>query len=106
VSIKDVAEMIAEAFEFKGKLLFDTTKSDGQYKKTVPSFVPTILCLCFEKPSFGQASNAKLLRLNPDVKFLSMKEGIKRLENASCSLSTAALRSVEWFKANYDTLRK
>jgi len=57
VSIKDVAEMIAEAMGFQGKLIFDTTKSDGQFKKT--------------------ASNKKLLSLNPNVKFTPIREAIK-----------------------------
>ena len=34
VSIKDVVEMVAEACKFKGKIVFDTTKADGQFKKT------------------------------------------------------------------------
>jgi len=34
VPIGDVARMIADAMEFKGKLVFDTSKSDGQFKKT------------------------------------------------------------------------
>lgn len=37
---------------------FDTTKSDGQYKKT--------------------AANGKLRALLPDYKFTSMKEGLKK----------------------------
>lgn len=58
VSIKDVVETIAEAMDFKGKIHFDTTKADGQFKKT--------------------ANNAKLMSLRPDYKFTSMKEGIKK----------------------------
>jgi GDP-L-fucose synthase len=58
VSIKDVVEMIAEAADFKGTLIFDTTKSDGQFKKT--------------------ASNAKLMSILPDFKFTPMKEGIRQ----------------------------
>mmetsp|Transcript_18355 Transcript_18355/g.52507 ORF Transcript_18355/g.52507 Transcript_18355/m.52507 type:complete len:318 (-) Transcript_18355:94-1047(-) len=58
VSIKDVAEMIAEAMEFKGKVVFDTTKADGQFKKT--------------------ASNAKLRSYLPDYKFTPIREGIKK----------------------------
>jgi len=57
VSIRDVAEMVAEAMNFKGKLIFDTSKSDGQFKKT--------------------ASNKKLLSLNPNVKFTPIREAIK-----------------------------
>ncbi len=34
VTIKEVAMSIVEAMGFKGKVLFDSTKADGQYKKT------------------------------------------------------------------------
>jgi len=47
--------MIAEAMEFKGNIVFDDTKADGQYKKT--------------------ASNEKLMKLRPDFRFTSMKDG-------------------------------
>merc|ERR1712100_839786 len=57
VSIKDVVHMVAEAAEFKGKIVFDTTKSDGQFKKT--------------------ACNDKLKRLLPDFKFTPIRQGIK-----------------------------
>lgn len=72
VSIKDVVEAIASATEFKNAIVWDTSKSDGQYKKT--------------------ASNAKLMKLNPDFKFTPMTEGIKQ--------------SVQWFNDNYDLARK
>lgn len=58
VSIKEVAELVAEAMGFEGKLVCDTTKADGQFKKT--------------------ASNAKLRTLLPDYKFTPMKEGVKK----------------------------
>jgi len=58
VSIGDVAKMIAKAMDFQGELTFDTTKSDGQFKKT--------------------ADNSKLMGLYPEFQFLSMEEGIKR----------------------------
>jgi len=57
ISIKDAAEMIVEAMEVNG-YEFDSTKSDGQYKRT--------------------ASNAKLRKLWPDFKFTPMKEAIKQ----------------------------
>eukprot|EP00475_Leptophrys_vorax_P010615 TRINITY_DN171_c0_g1_i5.p2 TRINITY_DN171_c0_g1~~TRINITY_DN171_c0_g1_i5.p2 ORF type:complete len:174 (+),score=61.26 TRINITY_DN171_c0_g1_i5:579-1100(+) len=72
VSIKDVVEAIVKAMEFTGEVIWDSTKSDGQYKKT--------------------ASNKKLMTLNPSFKFTSMEDGIKK--------------AVDWFVANYDTLRK
>eukprot|EP01104_Vermistella_antarctica_P002482 TRINITY_DN12721_c0_g1_i1.p1 TRINITY_DN12721_c0_g1~~TRINITY_DN12721_c0_g1_i1.p1 ORF type:complete len:339 (-),score=102.56 TRINITY_DN12721_c0_g1_i1:104-1066(-) len=58
VSIKDVALLIAEAMEFKGKVVFDTEKADGQFKKT--------------------ASNEKLVKLNPEFKFTTMAEGLRQ----------------------------
>lgn len=57
VSIAQLAEGIASAFNFKGKLAFDITKADGQYKKT--------------------ASNRKLRNLIPDFQFTSFNEAIK-----------------------------
>jgi len=57
VSIADVAIMIAKAMNFTGNIVFDTTKADGQYKKT--------------------ASNAKLRTYLPDYKFKSIKDGIQ-----------------------------
>jgi GDP-L-fucose synthase len=58
VSIKDVVHMIAKAMDYKGELIFDTDKADGQFKKT--------------------ANNAKLRSLLPDFKFMPMEEGIKK----------------------------
>ena len=57
VSIAHLAESIAKAFEFKGKIKFDTSKADGQFKKT--------------------ASNAKLRRLLPHFQFKNFDEAIK-----------------------------
>jgi len=57
VSIKEVAEMVLEAFKFKGEVKFLTDKADGQFKKT--------------------ASNAKLRRYLPEFKFVPTKEAIK-----------------------------
>mmetsp|Transcript_10493 Transcript_10493/g.31340 ORF Transcript_10493/g.31340 Transcript_10493/m.31340 type:complete len:317 (-) Transcript_10493:24-974(-) len=58
VSIRDVALWIAEAMKFEGEVVFDTSKADGQYKKT--------------------ASNAKLAGLKPDYKFTEMKDGLQK----------------------------
>jgi len=44
--------------EFKGNIVFDTSKADGQFKKT--------------------ANNGKLKALNGDFKFTPMKEGLKQ----------------------------
>lgn len=57
VSIKQLAEELVKAFDFKGKIVFDTTKADGQYKKT--------------------ASNAKLRKYLPDFEFTQFSEAIK-----------------------------
>jgi GDP-L-fucose synthase len=34
ISIKEAAEAVVEAMELKGEVVFETTKSDGQFKKT------------------------------------------------------------------------
>lgn len=57
VSIADVARYVAEAMDFKGQIVFDTTKSDGQYKKT--------------------ASNKKLRELYPEFQFTPIQEGLR-----------------------------
>lgn len=57
VSIKDAALTVAGAFDFKGEVIFDTTRSDGQYKKT--------------------ASNAKLKKYLPDFEFTPFKQAVK-----------------------------
>ncbi|MDR3646679.1 MAG: GDP-L-fucose synthase [Candidatus Babeliales bacterium] len=58
VSIKDVVNEIVEAMDFKGPVIFDRSKPDGQYKKT--------------------ASNKKLRSLVPDFEFISLKDGMKK----------------------------
>ncbi|KAK7071844.1 GDP-L-fucose synthase [Halocaridina rubra] len=57
VSIKEAAEMVVEAFNFKGEVIYDSTKSDGQFKKT--------------------ASNAKLRKYLPNFNFTPIRQGIK-----------------------------
>ncbi|XP_026840632.1 probable GDP-L-fucose synthase [Drosophila persimilis] len=57
VTIFEVAQAIATAFEFKGKLVCDTSKADGQFKKT--------------------ASNAKLRSLLPEYTFTDFESAIK-----------------------------
>ena len=62
VSIKDIAYMIANAFNIdSNKIIFDTEKSDGQYKKT--------------------ANNNKLRKLLPNYKFTNIKDGIENTCN-------------------------
>lgn len=57
VSIKELAEMVVEETGFKGSVTHDTTKADGQFKKT--------------------ASNAKLRSYLPDFKFTPIRQGIR-----------------------------
>ena len=57
VEIGYVAKLIADAMEFKGNLIFDATKPEGQ----------------FRKPS----SNEKLKKYLPDFKFTPIEVGIK-----------------------------
>ena len=58
VPIKDVAYAVAKAMKFDGEVVFDTTKADGQFKKT--------------------ACNKKLRGLRPDYKFTNMEEGVQK----------------------------
>jgi GDP-L-fucose synthase len=61
VSIKELVLVIADAVGFKGKIVFDATKPDGQYRK------PT--------------DNSKLLELRPNFKFTPLEEGIEKSVN-------------------------
>jgi len=58
VSIKDVALAVVKAMKFEGEVVFDDSKSDGQFKKT--------------------ASNKKLRGLKPGHEFIGIEEGIQR----------------------------
>ena len=49
--------MVTKAFKFEGNTVHDTTRSDGQFKKT--------------------ASNAKLRKYLPDFKFTPMEQAIQ-----------------------------
>ncbi|RLN13904.1 hypothetical protein BBJ28_00023820 [Nothophytophthora sp. Chile5] len=57
VSIGEVARQVAKAMDFRGEVVFDTTKADGQFKKT--------------------ARNAKLRRLLPGFQFTPIGEGLR-----------------------------
>ncbi|NWR40571.1 FCL synthase, partial [Tachuris rubrigastra] len=57
VSIREAAEAVAEAMDFRGELVFDPTKADGQFKKT--------------------ASNAKLRRYLPGFQFTPFRKAVK-----------------------------
>jgi len=58
VSIRDVAIMIAKSYNYSDRIVFDTSFSDGQFKKT--------------------ADNSKLKSLNLELKFTNIKEGINK----------------------------
>ena len=58
VSIKDVALAVAKAMKFEGEVVFDTSKADGQFKKT--------------------ACNKKLRKYRADYKFTTMEDGIQK----------------------------
>jgi GDP-L-fucose synthase len=57
ISIKDLVDLLVKEFEFKGKVIFDTSKPDGQYRK----------------PS----DNSKLKSYLPNFQFTSIEDGIK-----------------------------
>jgi len=56
VSIEQAARAVVKGMKFTGEVKFDTTKSDGQFRKP--------------------ASNAKLLKLLPEYKFTSLEDGL------------------------------
>nr|XP_054608005.1 GDP-L-fucose synthase isoform X2 [Nothobranchius furzeri] len=57
VSIKEAADAVVESLGFKGEVLYDTSKADGQFRKT--------------------ASNAKLHRYLPHFKFTPFNQALK-----------------------------
>lgn len=57
ISIMDLVDLLVKEFNFKGNVIFDSSKPDGQYRK----------------PS----DNSKLMSYLPDFKFTSMEDGIK-----------------------------
>lgn len=61
VSIRHIATLIANEFDYANNVVFDKSVSDGQYKKT--------------------ADNSKLLSLYPDVSFTPIQEGIMKTVN-------------------------
>jgi len=58
VSIKDVALAVVKAMKFEGEVVFDTSKADGQFKKT--------------------ADNKKLRGLRPDYEFVTIEDGVQK----------------------------
>jgi GDP-L-fucose synthase len=61
VRIKDLVLAIADHFKFKGKIVFDSSKPDGQ----------------FRKPS----DNSVIKKMYPDFKFTSLEEGLEKSIN-------------------------
>ena len=61
MSIKNVVLMIADIFDFKGNIKFDTSKPEGQYRK----------------PS----DNSVIRQMYPDFKFTQMREGLEKSIN-------------------------
>jgi GDP-L-fucose synthase len=61
VSIKDLVGLLVDEFKFKGKVIFDETKPDGQYRK----------------PS----DNSKIKELLPDFEYTPLEQGIKETVN-------------------------
>jgi len=57
VSIKEAVELIIQSMNFKGEVIYDSSKADGQLKRT--------------------ASNAKLMKLRPDFKFTPIEQAVK-----------------------------
>ena len=58
MSIGEVAQMVANAFQLEHGIVFDSSKADGQFKKT--------------------ASNKKLRQYLPDFQFTPFQEAIQR----------------------------
>lgn len=72
IKIKDLVDLLVQEFNFKGKVIFDNTKPDGQLRK----------------PS----DNSKLKSYLPDFQFTPIETGIKE--------------TVNWFRNNYENVRK
>lgn len=63
-SIKNVVELITKRLDFTGEIIYDTTYSDGQYKKT--------------------ASSLELLQHFPDFQFTSLEKGLDNTISYFC----------------------
>jgi GDP-L-fucose synthase len=60
-SIKELVDILVAEFKFKGKVIFDESKPDGQFKK----------------PS----DNSKIKELYPEFEYTPLEEGIKETVN-------------------------
>tara|TARA_R110001599_G_scaffold1706_5_gene8450 strand:- start:6062 stop:6964 length:903 start_codon:yes stop_codon:yes gene_type:complete len=61
VSIKDLVDLLVQEFNFKGKVIFDSSKPDGQYRK----------------PS----DNSRIKELLPEFEYTPFEQGIKETVN-------------------------
>jgi GDP-L-fucose synthase len=61
ITIMDLVDLLVKEFNFKGKVIFDNSKPDGQYRK----------------PS----DNSKLKSFLPDFNFTPIEEGVKETVN-------------------------
>lgn len=61
IKISEIVDILVQEFNFKGRVIFDKSKPDGQYRK----------------PS----DNSKLKNLNPNLKFTKIEEGLKETVN-------------------------
>ncbi|GBP52611.1 Probable GDP-L-fucose synthase [Eumeta japonica] len=57
VTIKDVAEAIKKAHKYHGEIVYDTSKADGQYKKTASNKKLRSLLKDFQFTDFETAVN-------------------------------------------------
>jgi GDP-L-fucose synthase len=64
VSIKTLIETITKTFDFNGPVVYDTTYSDGQYKKT--------------------ATNMELYHYFPDFQFTNLETGLQTTIDYFC----------------------
>jgi len=64
ISIKDLVMLIVDAMNFKGSVIFDITKPEGQFRKP--------------------ADNSKLKSYLPEFKFTTIADGIKETVNWFC----------------------
>ena len=72
ISIKDLVDLLVNEFNFKGKVIFDKTKPDGQFRK--------------------QSDNSKLKSYLPNFEFNPIEQGLKE--------------TINWFRNNYENIRK
>jgi GDP-L-fucose synthase len=90
-----------DGMQCEQELVFDTTKADGQFKKTADnSWVQryifhecTFLCICcLINCDCVVFRCRKLMKLYPEFRFTPMEQALRE--------------TCDWFKANYETARK